>query len=192
MDIAALEDLFARQRAVRKIDESRPVDDALIERALRLATFAPSGGNRQPWRFIVVRDPEVRSRLSEIYDGLADARYGNAQSRTPWSRVPVLIAVCSVPRGDGVSPATSPPAASIFPAVQNLLLGLHAQGLGSVLTTLWREREQDVRQVLELPAEAEVHAILPVGWPERRLGRNRRRPVAEVTFRDRFGQPWQR
>jgi nitroreductase len=193
MDIALLKDLASRQRAIRKIDPTRDVDDSLIEQVLEVGTHAPSGGNRQQYRFIVIRDAEVRRRLAEIYDDIANARYGNPDSRTTWSQVPVLIAVCSeyqAPPGAGDRSARAAQVASVLPAVQNMLLAITALGLGSVLTTLWMDEEAQVKQILGLPDDAEVHAILPVGWPDRRYGRNHRRPIAEGTYRDRWGNAW--
>jgi nitroreductase len=190
MDFDAFRDLASRQRAIRKIDPERPVDDALIEQMLTVATFAPSGGNRQPFRFIVVHDPGVRAKLAEIYDEVANRRYGNAASRTSWSDVPVLIAVCSESRPGNTAGAALAQAGSIFPAVQNLLLAAQALGLGSVLTTLWKEREAEVNAALGLPGGAAVYAILPIGWPDRQYGRNKRQPFSEVTFRDRYGESW--
>ncbi len=179
----AAERLMLTQRAVRLFSD-RPVDDALIERALRAATHAPSGGNSQPWRFIVVRSEEAKGGLGAIFDALGRQYYGDAApERTPWQDVPLLIAVCS-------EAGRSQAGASIFPVVQNLLLSLHGLGLGSVLTTRWKSREEEVRPFLGLPDAMEVHAILPVGWPARRHGRGRRRPVEEVTYRERFGEPW--
>jgi nitroreductase len=178
-----LERIMRSQRAVREFSDA-PVDDALLERAMRAATFAPSGGNTQPWRFIVIRDRDTKAKLGVIFDELGQQLYGgNAPVRTPWEDVPVLIAVCTeTGRGAG--------GASIFPVVQNLLLALHGMGLGSVLTTRWKSREDEVRPLLGLPENMEAHAILPIGWPVRKYGRGRRQPVAEVTSRERFGQPW--
>ena len=190
MDFDSLRHLTSRQRAIRKVDPTRPVDDSLIQQALDVAVSAPSGGNRQPFRFIVIRDHVLRTKIGEIYDDIADRRYGNASARTPWSEVPVLIAVCSEARPEGPAGAMVSQPASIFPAVQNLLLALNTLGLGSVLTTLWKEREAEVKALLNVPAEAEIHAILPVGWPDRKYGRNHRRPATELTYRDRFGVPW--
>jgi nitroreductase len=194
LDIETLKDFATLQRAIRLIDTTRDVDDALIEQILEVGTHAPSGGNRQPYRFIVVRDPEVRRQLAELYDGIANVRYGNPDSRTTWSQVPVLIAICSMPSpgpagaSSGASRAAT--AASVLPSVQNMLLAITSLGLGSVLTTLWKEEEAKVNQLLGLPDGAEVHVILPVGWPTRKYGRNHRKPIAEVTFRDRWDNAW--
>jgi nitroreductase len=192
MDIEALREFASRQRAVRRFDTSRDVDDALIEQALMIGTHAPSGGNRQQYRFVVVKDPLVKKQLSDVYDTLANARYGSGE-RTPWADVPVLIAVCS----EGAGPASAgsqglraATAASVLPAVQNILLAVTALGLGSVLTTLWKDEEARVKDVLGLPDAVEVHAILPIGWPDRKYGRNHRLPVAQVTYRDGYGNGW--
>ena len=67
MQFEEFADHLSRQRAIRAFDTSRDVDDATIEKLLRVAVSAPSGGNRQPWRFIVVRDPAVKQGLATIY-----------------------------------------------------------------------------------------------------------------------------
>ncbi|MEJ5221717.1 MAG: nitroreductase family protein [Tepidiforma sp.] len=181
----------ARQRAIRHFTE-REVPDELVERLLRAATRAPSARNAQPWRFVVVRERETKRRLGELFDELGRRFYGTgAPDRTPWEEVPVLIAVCSARDVFGGSEAgTAALGASIYPAVQNLLLAAQAAGLGAVLTTRWKTREGDVRALLGLPGDAAVHAIIPLGWPDRAYGRNRRRPVREVAFRERWGEPW--
>jgi nitroreductase len=190
MEFDAFKDLLLRQRAIRKFDVSRPVDDGMIEQAIRIAEFAPNGGNRQPWRFLVIRDPEKKARLGVIFDELGAQLYGeNAPERTPWQDVPVLVAVCSISGAAGPA-ANQSSASSVFPAVQNLLLAVHAMGMGSVLTTRWRAREDEVKQILGVPEDVDIHAILPIGWPDRKYGRGRRVPVAEVTYREKYGEPW--
>jgi nitroreductase len=108
--------------------------------------------------------------------------------------MPVMIAACSLPSsgpaGASSNASRAATAASVLPAVQNMLLAITALGLGSVLTTLWKEEEAKVNQILGLPEGAEVHAILPIGWPDRKYGRNHRKPIGEVTFRDRWGKGW--
>ena len=184
------EDLMSRQRAVRRFT-AEDVDDALIERVLRAATHAPSARNLQPWRFIVIRDRSTKHQLGAIFDELGVRLYGQgAPDRTPWEDVPVLIAVCSeYAFGEGEAAITAL-GASVYPAVQNLLLAAQAAGLGTVLTTRWKSREPELRPLLGLPETMAVHAIVPLGWPEKRHGKNRRRPVSEVTYRERLGQPW--
>jgi nitroreductase len=178
-----VERVMLRQRAVREFSQE-PVDDAMIERVIRAATFAPSGGNTQPWRFIAIRDRETKRALGVIFDELGQQLYGaNAPVRTPWEDVPVLIAACA-------EEGRAAGGASIYPVVQNLLLAIHASGLGSVLTTRWKARESEIKPLLGLPDNMEAHAILPVGWPARRYGRGKRLPVAEITYRESYGKPW--
>ncbi len=182
-DFDALERLMLRQRAIRIFD-GRPVEDAVLERAIRAATFAPSGGNRQPCRYLVIRDTETKRKLGVIFDEIGGALLGHAPpDRTPWEEVPVLLAVLTE-NGAGAG------GASVYTGVQNLLLAIQGQGLGSVLTTRWKLREAEIKPLLGLPDDWEAHAILPIGWPTRKYGRGNRLPVAEVTFRERFGQPW--
>lgn len=182
-------ELFPRQRAVRAF-AAREVDDATVERVLEAAVRAPSGSNTQPWRFIVVRDREVKSALGEAYEeGLREA-YGDqvparGQNRTPWAEVPVLVVVCvQVPGGTGRAGFQT--GASVYPAVQNLMLAARALGLGSVLTTLHRRKRERIHEILRIPETYDSAAIVPLGWPAEAYGKSRRRPVAEVTMRDRW------
>ena len=186
MQFEEFADHLSRQRAIRAFDTSRDVDDETVEKLIRVATSAPSGGNRQPWRFIVIRDPAVKQALSGLYREETMKYLGGREptGQTPWSDVPVLIAVCTEGQSAGIVPA------SIYPAVQNLLLAIHTAGLGSVLTTLWMGQLPQVKKLLNVPDDVQVHAILPVGYPDRKYGRGKRKPVAEVTYRDGYGTPW--
>ncbi len=182
---AAIIELMEHQRAIR-LFKPDDVDDATIERILNAATRAPSAKNVQPWRFIVVRDVETKRKLGAIFDELGVSLLGYAEDqsavRTAWAETPVLLVVCS----EGASAEGS----SVFPAVQNLLLAVQAVGLGGLLTTRWKAREDEVRAVLGIPAKIGLHAIVPVGHPQKPPGRNRRRPARELTALDRFGNPW--
>jgi nitroreductase len=191
LDFEGFKELATRQRAIRAFDTSREVDDATIEDLITIAEAAPNGGNRQPWTFLVIRDAGVKAKLRAIYDDVAAAYTGGrvTPGTTPWSEVPVLIAVCAARPASGDRGGTNM-GPSVFPAVQNLLLAAHAKGLGSVLTTLWKSREGEVNQILGIPDDVEVHAILPMGWPDRKYGRNHRKPMQEVTYRDRYGNSW--
>jgi nitroreductase len=176
------------QRAIRRFTPD-PVDDATIQRIIEAATRAPSARNLQPWRFVVIRDPDTKATLGAIFDELGEAMYGGgAPDHTPWGEVPVLIAVCSEGAFGGDLSGRMAMDASIFPAVQNLLLAARALGHGTVLTTRWKRREAELRPLLGLPENVQVHAIIPTGWPAVRFGRTTRRPASEVTFRERFGQ----
>jgi nitroreductase len=122
-----------------------------------------------------------------------DAR--RAPLATDLAAAPVLIVCCldhaqlgpiAAPDGGLVAPAAA--YASIFPAVQNLLLAARALGLGTTLTTLHRGFEDELKALLAIPATVEVAAIVPLGWPTDRFGPTRRKPVEEVAFVDRWGR----
>lgn len=188
MNEMTLYEAIHTQRAIRHFKPD-PVDDALVEQLIEAAIRAPNGGNQQPWRFIVVRDRDTKAKLGAIFDDLGRAMPRGAPDRTPWEDVPVLIAVCSLRGTEGAGhPPTSE--ASILPAVQNLLLTARSLGIGTVLTTRFVAREPEVKALLGLPENGHVHVIVPAGWPSRRFGTTTRRPVEEVTFRERFGTPW--
>jgi nitroreductase len=188
--LEALESLMAAQRAIRRFT-SQDVDDELIERLITAATHAPSARNAQPWHFIVIRNIETKRALGAMFDELGSQMYGaNAPDHTPWQDAPVLIVVCSEYAFGQSESGAAALGASIYPCVQNFLLAAQAAGLGAVLTTRWKAREDSVRPLLGLPDTMAVHAIIPLGWPGRRYGRNVRRPAREVTSRERFNQPW--
>ena len=196
MDYEAFKDVLSRQRAIRLFDTSRDVDDATVEDLIRVATWAPNGGNRQGWRFIVIRNRDTRQKLGAIFDELGRNRPDPAPERTPWEDVPVLVAVCAAQtagvnvEGQAEVGRTNTHA-SVYPAVQNFLLAAHAAGLGSVLTTRWMMRGDEVKSLLGIKDnELEVMAILPLGWSDRKYGRGKRLPVSEVTYREKAGQPW--
>jgi nitroreductase len=196
-------DVVHRQRACRSFTDE-PVDDEALARILDAATFAPSAENRQPWVFVVVRDPELRSGihdlterawagggrdfaatrldemlLREVDRGVAGGGYRGA---------PVVIVVCA--DTDLCLEATI--ASSIFPATQNLLLAATALGLGSALTTLTTAFTSELAALLALPPSVVPQVVVPVGHPERPPGPPRRQPFAERTSRERYGTPWSR
>jgi nitroreductase len=200
-------EVVTTQRAIRRLKPD-PVPDVLIRRILDAAVCAPSGGNRQNWGFVVVRDPATRTRLGEIYrecfsELLKVPYYRDAAAAPPDSpagkvlasarhlaehlgEAPVLILACV--SADGTRP-TLLTGASIYPAVQNILLAARALGLGSCLTTIHRFRDQLVRELLGIPPEFETAALIPLGWPLGKFGRPPRRPFSEVTYADRWGAP---
>lgn len=186
--IDEVHEIFRRQRAVRSWSE-RPVDDEHLRAVLQAAIHAPSGSNTQPWRFIVVRDAERKTSIREIYDrARADiAAAGPPQpdaDRMPIDRAPVLIVACvSTPSSGRAGFQTG---ASIYPACQNLMLAARALGLGTVLTTVHRRRKAELHELLGIPDGIESAAIIPLGWPNRDYGRNRRAPLDQVVMQERW------
>ncbi len=193
-------ELVRSQRACRSFTDD-PVPDELVERVLEAATFAPSAENRQPWVFVVVRDPAIRSRIGELTRAaweaggrafaerrldaslLADVDRGATGGI---SAAPVLVVVGA----DLERCLDATVASSIFPAVQNLLLAAGALGLGSALTTLTTAHADELRALVVLPDHVQPIAVVPLGHPAKPLGPPRREPVSEHAHRDRFGQRW--
>ena len=199
-EIGLFEAMYS-QRAIRRFKPD-PVPDELIRKLIEAATRAPSGANRQPWSFVVVRDASIKRRIGEYYLRSWEAAYGRQLSPPPsihprirasaaylaehMHEVPVLILACI--EHDG-SPGTMSRGSSIYPAVQNLLLAARGLGLGSVITTLHKRYEDEVKELLGIPDNVETAALLPVGYPAEgaRYGPTRRLPVEKVTYWERWG-----
>lgn len=210
-----LDEALLTTRAMRRFTDE-PVSDDDVWHCLRAAVQGPSGGNIQPYQFLVVRDPALRRRIGDIYLR-AWNRYAPAVraamppieddgARARWERnvaasddlarafgdVPVLVLVLaprismSVTDDDGPMDVGSVHA-SVYPAVQNLILAARSRGLGTVLTTVYKIHEDEVREVCAIPDRYEVAAILPLGHPKGRWGVAPRRPAESLTSWDRFG-----
>ncbi len=190
------------QRAIRRFHDE-PVSDELVRKILDAAIRAPSGGNRQPWSFIVVTDAEVKLELGRLYKESWDQGGRSRQAASPdpstarvytsaqyladrMGEAPVLVLACIETGGSGTSITTG---SSIYPAVQNLMLAARGLGLGTVLTTIHKGREAEVKALLGIPANVETAALIPMGFPGEgaRFGPTRRVPVDEVAHRDRWG-----
>ena len=194
------------QRALRYIKPD-PIPDALIRKILEAGTRAPNGGNQQRWRFIVIKDAETKRWIQERYrttDRPAHAAPRDAGETRTAARndaaaehlaehlheVPVLILCCV--QHDG-SPSDIQRGASIYPAVQNMLLAARGLGLASVLTTRPRRGfEREIKDKLGIPDNVDTAALLPLGYPSdrNRYGPTNRRPVEDVTFAETWGKPW--
>lgn len=161
---------------------------------------APSGGNSQPWKFIVICDPELKRKIGEYYKRSWDAVYGNLVTGPPLQprvrtsatylaehihEAPVLIMACIEHQG---TPSTMSRGASIYPVVQNMLLAARGLGLGSALTTLHKGFEDEIKRLLGIPDNVETAALMPIGYLAEGVhyGPTKRRPAQEVMFRDRW------
>lgn len=195
--------------------QERDVEDEVLERLFDAARFAPQGGNRQPVRFVVVRDPATKCQLRDWYlepwsayvRGVEEGRVaiGGEKARRAVAdadhmarnldRVPVLVVVCAeldkITATDAKLDRVGMVAgASVYPAVQNLLLTARALGLGAALTTLLVQFEPRVRELLGIPEGVATAATLAIGYPARPLARRlSRRPVSEIVFAERYGRP---
>jgi len=196
-------------RAMRRIKKD-PIPEDVQARILDAAIRAPSGGNSQNWRFLLVDDPKVRGQLGPIYrdcienlwktfyadrikameakpDALDSIEMGKVLKSANWMArhfedYPLLLFAFA--QGD-------PTGGSIFPAVWSAMLAARAEGVGSTITSVMLFQIDDVLKILGVPAdEGWVFACcVPMGYPTGRWGLARRRPAHEVAFRNHWGEP---
>ena len=199
-------EIMSTTRSMRRLKPD-PVPDELIRKVLDAGVAAPSGGNMQRWRFLVVKDTAIKQTVGAFYkrawDEIVSPRYRSGEPAPGTSperfgrmlnaaqyladhihEAPVWIVPCM----GGPTP-TRTSGSSIYPAVQNMLLAARALGLGATLTTLYLAFEKEVDAVFGLPDDVHTYALLPIGYPLGRFGPVRRVPLNEVVYQDRWGQP---
>ncbi len=198
-------------RAMRRLRPD-PVPDELIKKIINAGLGAPSGGDVQHWRFIVVKDAAIKKQIQLRYKKALDQVLPRYQSNPPppgkteeqkqrmlkavvyltehFHEAPVLIVGCLVGDFAASIGLAKMSGASIYPAVQNMLLAARGLGLGATLTTRHLIFEKEVNDILGLPDNAETFAILPIGYPVGKFGPVSRRPLEEVTFQDTWGQAY--
>jgi nitroreductase len=192
-------------RALRRLRPD-PIPDEVLFQLFDAAIRAPSGGNAQDWRFVLITDPSVKRQI-QAWFWEAWTRYQPRYAQNPAlmddlprtqrlalkstaylaahvHEAPVIVAVCGL-RGKHTTPG-----GSIFPAVQNLLLAARALGLGGSITNFARAHEDELRNLLGIPETNQVYCLVPLGYPVDRPGPVRRRPVKRVVYLDRWEQPW--
>jgi len=197
-------------RAIRRFRPD-PVPDAELAAIMFAATRAPSGSNRQPFRFLVLRDGPRAAQAKAILgrsfrEAWATKRatdgYGGGDPNAPKARleramqhfvdhfedVPVVVLACLA----RYRPANPYEGNSVYPACQNLLLAARARGLGGVMTMWHAPVEAELRGLLDIPDEVAISATIPLGYPQGAHGPVRRRPLQELVFDDAWGEaaPW--
>ncbi len=205
MDEAGLFEAMHTQRGVVRYRPD-PVPKEAIQKIIEAATMAPSGGNTQPWEFLVITDQLLLADVARLYRELWLGRFG-AQAppdESPGYRsgrylanhlheVPAMVLVCvdhsrvGVPYNAGQPMVRGLYASYIWPAVQNLMLAARALGLGTRLTTILTARERELKALLGMPDHVETVALIPLGYPRGRFGLLDRRPASEVTSYNRWG-----
>ncbi len=184
------------QRAIRRFKPD-PISNELIVKLVEAATRAPSGANTQPWRFLIIRENHLKNKIADYYKKswykyLEKRIYNPIPKKIKVSatylanhiqEAPILILICIE---HGGSPSTMSRGASIYPAVQNMLLTARAYGLGSVLTTLHKDYENEIKQIFDIPENVETAALLPIGYPleGHGYGMNKRMSPEEVIHWD--------
>jgi nitroreductase len=159
-------DVLRRRRSVRAYRDE-PVEEEKLGRVLEAARIAPSAANRQPWRFLVIRDPDLRERLLEAYS-------------QPWfAAAPVIICACARPaeawqRSDGKNYSD----VDVSIAMDHLILAAAAEGLG----TCWigAFKPDRLREILDLPEDLEPVALTPLGYPAEGPEARPRKPLEEI------------
>jgi nitroreductase len=215
-----LYDVMRTTGATRQYTDD-PLPDDVLERILDNARFAPTGGNRQGIHAIVVRDPQTRDRLAELaVPGarryIAQIRNGEG----PWNPLQPCgvdaetIAAVELPAGSPLRDAPVVlvvcvdlavvaafdqdldrigviPGASVYPFVWGILLAARNEGYGGVLTTAAVAEEPRVKDLLGIPKDYAIAAVLPLGKPVRQFTKLTRKPVADIATRERFdGEPF--
>jgi nitroreductase len=208
-DLATVDRLLTTTRAVRKrIDLARPVEPAVIEECLSIATQAPSGGNSQRWRWMIVADPDrkkvVAGWYAQSFDRYIRPKRAALQPDDNRSRrmlesatyladhmheMPLLVIPCTLDQfgPDANSEQKASLYGGIFPAIWSFQLALRSRGLGSALTTLHLDYEREIGDALGVPATVTQVALLPVGYyTGDDFKAALRRPVGEIAYWDQW------
>ena len=196
-------------RAMRRVKEDSIPDD-VIKSIMDSAIRAPSGSNRQDWKFLVVTDKKTREELSDIYretwDYYVKSFYNDSEdlgasslknkdeietvkrisNSASWlaenyHKVPLLVLAFS--RND-------PTGSSIYPAIWTLMLAARGHGVGTCLTTVMNFKTEDVYKVLNVPSDKgwTLNATITAGYPLGKWGVAARKPVEEVTYLNKWGE----
>lgn len=186
------------QRAIRRLDSDRPITDQQLKTIMDAGSKAPNGGNVQPGRFLIIRDAEKIRLFGELY---REAWWAKRRDDFGWTgkqdipegstyRLPALLA-------DEMSKAPVvilaftlkfvAEEASIYPAVQNVLLAARALGIGSVLTTLHADVLERVYTMFAVPEDVKFHCCIPLGYPRGAFGPTSRYSTSETTYWDDWG-----
>jgi nitroreductase len=191
------------QRSIRRFRPD-PISMADLQLILEAAIKAPSGGNRQPTRFLVLNDPKIIKEFGALYREAWWAK--RRDERRPWTSraeipaedrgsvaaarladeiqaAPCIVLALSTGKGQ---------ASSVIPGVQNLMLAARALGIGSVPTTLHAQVLERVYALLGIPEDMDFHLCIPLGYPRGNFGPTQRLSTAETTYLNRWDAavPW--
>jgi nitroreductase len=211
IDVTSVDEALTTTRAVRlRLDLERPVDDQVIFDCIDIAEQAPSGGNQGSRRWIIVRDPDMKRRLAELYmesaggfmigarDKLAGTGHpqekvmnSSAYLAEHLAEVPAIV----IPTILGVHDGSGRPGLfdSVIQSVWSFSVALRARGLGSAWTTAILAKRDELAELLGVPEGVTQIAMLPVAWTKGTdFGRAPRYPAREIAFIDRYGSTWER
>lgn len=208
-DPITVEHALRTTRSVRRhIDFERPVEPEVLEDCIDTAVQAPTGGQREAWRFLIVTDPEKKAGLAELYrralhtyrERLAAQARADGEEPTPLrpaqqaladrlQDMPALILACIEGRPADTTAQQVAFYGSILPAAWSLMVALRARGLGSTWTTLHLLHEEEAARLLGIPDNVTQTVLLPVGYTKGAVLRPANRsPAREVTFWNQWGE----
>lgn len=168
-----LSEAIRNRRSIRKYLD-QPIDDSLLEKLVDAAQWAPSGGNAQRWRFIVITEPEMVNLVRQVTPGIL-------------ASPPAIIVVCSMRTGR-VNADSRMVGYEYAMASQNILLAAHGFGLGSCVIGSFSPVA--IKELLSIPEGVEPELLITLGYPAN-IPRTPQRPsVSEITFRDEYGKRW--
>ncbi len=202
-DLPLLEGLRTA-RAIRRLAPD-PVPRELIRKICEAGTYAPSGGNRQPWIFVAVTEAERRAWIAERYveafreyiapafeAAQADPDFPEAKVRNMKAALHLAEHLHEAPVHLFVAGWTrrgAPQEQALFPCIQNVLLACRAVGLGASLTTMHRSHGGEIDRYLGLSERTPSCALIPIGWPLGKHGKPPRESVDQKLFFERYEAP---
>ncbi len=161
-------EVIKTRRSIRKFQEKQ-LDEETIKKIIEMGTWAPSGLNNQPWKFVIVKDKEMKDKLAE------KTRYSHIIKNAP---VCIAVFLDNSQSYDRVKDIQA-----IGACIQNMLLTVHAFGLGGVWLGEILNRKEEVEKLLEVPSELELMAVVALGYPAESGGKGQRKPLEEVIIK---------
>jgi nitroreductase len=190
-------------RAIRRLHPD-PVPRALIRKVCEAGTYAPSGGNRQPWVFVAVTEPERRTFIAERYrkafhayiapalEAAEAPDFPDATRRNMYAALHLADHLHEAPVHlfvAGWTRRSDPQVQALFPSIQNILLACRAVGLGASLTTVHRSFGREIDDYIGLSEKTPSCALIPIGWPKGRYGTPPRESIDAKLHFERFDPP---
>lgn len=175
------------RRSVRRFSD-RPVEPEKLRAVLEAVQMAPSWANMQCWRFVVVEDPDMKAKISElsyVEAYFAPKGYKSNPSRKALAEAPVVIVACGVPTDSGDLRGQQYYLADVGIATENLMLAAHAVGLGTVFVGVFDE--ENLGYLLDIPPEVRIVGLFPLGYPqEEPKGAPPRKPLDEIVHYEKW------
>lgn len=191
-------EVIKRRRSVRSFQTNREIGEVIVRRLIEAACMAPSAGNTQPWRFIIIHDRKLLRRLAEIntkFSRLAWKAFDSGMARDianrggRWNKsyvadLPLVIVVCYKVGVNNLPDELM--LASAWCAIENMLLAATAEGLGSCPYTLFKNEEKALKELFEIPDDYRIACIVHVGHVADMPKPPLKRKLEEITGYDKF------